>query len=144
MIITRVDPHIYNNDEEQMKQEIYDKNPWTNEKIEKIFKFPNSKTINITFQQASLAKKVQADGLRCFYMSIPPHDIKQEIFYNITTCYKCYKIKDHVTKIAPKKKSTNYTQNVPGQTTHGGNANHQPRDASTVMVNIGQWQQNIV
>ena len=30
-------------------------------------------------------------------MSIPGHNIKQEIFYNLTTCFRCYKVEDHLT-----------------------------------------------
>ena len=104
IIITNVDNYIYNNTEDQIKEEIHDKNPWATGGIDSVFRFPNSKIIKITFTQATLAKKSQATGIRCFHMSIPGHYIKQEIFYNITTCYKCYKIEDHFSNQCPAPK----------------------------------------
>lgn len=67
-------------------------------------KFPNSKTIKITFKQTVSAKKAQDQGLRLFQMNIPHYNIKQEIFYNIKTCFKCYKIETHFTNQCTKPK----------------------------------------
>ena len=89
IIITSVDNHIYDNNEEDIIYEIYEKNLWTQNNIESLFKFPNSKTIKITFNDTSLPKKALTNGLRLFSMSLPAHSIKQEIFYNITTCFRC-------------------------------------------------------
>lgn len=95
VILPNVDIHIYSNAEEEIVEELSDKNPWMAGEIDLLFKFPNSKTIKITFSQTSLAKKAQNTGLRMFQMSIPSHSIKQEKFYNIQTCFRCYAIEDH-------------------------------------------------
>lgn len=105
IIIPGVDNHIYNNPEEDIQAEIEDKNSWATGQIETIFKFPNSHTLKITFKQTANAKKAQDDGIRAFQMSVPHHKIKQEIFYNINTCFKCYKMEDHNTNQCPQDKN---------------------------------------
>ena len=102
VIITSTDNHIYRNNEADILEEIYNNNTWTKNNIDSIFKFPNSRTIKITFRETSFAKKAQTDGLRLFHMSIPFHNIKQEVFYNITTCYRCYELEDHFTNQCKK------------------------------------------
>ncbi len=52
-----MDQHIYQNEEELLKEEIMEKNAWTRNEIEQIIKLPGSRTIKITFTQATLAKK---------------------------------------------------------------------------------------
>ena len=89
IIITNVDNHICNNNEEDIISEIYEKNHWAENNIESLFKFPNFKTIKITFNETSIPKKPQTNGLRLFSMSLPAHSIRQEIFYKIATCFRC-------------------------------------------------------
>lgn len=104
VIIPGVDNHIYGNSEDEIQTEIEDKNTWTTNQIDTIFKFPNSHTLKITFKQTAMAKKAQNDGIRAFQMSIPHHKIKQEIFYSINTCFRCYLMEDHNTNQCPKPK----------------------------------------
>ena len=56
MIVFDVDNLIYYNEEEKIMNEIIDKKEWTNREVDSLFKFPNSKIMNITFKQSTLAK----------------------------------------------------------------------------------------
>ncbi|MPC38830.1 hypothetical protein E2C01_032346 [Portunus trituberculatus] len=103
IIIFNVDPYIYNNTEEEITEELKQQNPWISN-INNVFKFPNSKTIKSTFDQAALALKASDQGLRLFHMSIPKHKIQQEKFYEIQTCFRCYVIEDHYTNKCPQNK----------------------------------------
>ncbi|MPC69443.1 hypothetical protein E2C01_063668 [Portunus trituberculatus] len=81
-----------------MISELYSHNTFLENKIDSVFKFPNSKTIKITFTQAVYAQKSKEHGLKLFSMKIPHHQIQQEKFYHIQTCYRCYEIEAHLTK----------------------------------------------
>lgn len=102
VIAFNLNSHIYNNNEDEMKEEIIAHNQWIGENIDTVFKFPNSRNIKITFTQAIYAIKAQEKGLKLFSMKIPFHQIKQEKFYSIMTCFKSYKIEDHLTKKCPQ------------------------------------------
>ena len=49
-----------------------------------------------------MQKKAQQDGLKMFMMSIPSYAIKQEIYYNVKTCFRCYALEDHNTNQCDK------------------------------------------
>ena len=104
IIIFNADLFIYSNSEEDIKDEIMTKNEWANEQIDSIFTFPNSNNLKITFAQSVLATKAKQQGIRLFSMSIAPHQIQQEEFHNIKTCFKCYAIEDHNTNQCPSPK----------------------------------------
>ncbi|MPC26188.1 hypothetical protein E2C01_019322 [Portunus trituberculatus] len=57
IIITNVDNHINNNNEDDITHELYMNNSWVNSNITSIFKFPNSRAMKITFNESCLAKK---------------------------------------------------------------------------------------
>ena len=101
VIIFKVDPHIYNNSESDITRELQTHNEWIQDGIDTVFKFPNSKTIKITFTQAIYASKAQEHGLKLLQMKIPKHQINQEKYYNIKTCFRCYKLDDHYTNSCP-------------------------------------------
>ncbi|MPC48298.1 hypothetical protein E2C01_042066 [Portunus trituberculatus] len=102
VIAFNINSHIYSNSEDDMINELYAHNTWLDNNIDTIFKFPNSKTIKITFTQAIYAQKAIDHGLKLFSMKIPHYQIQQEKFYQIQTCYRCYEIEDHLTKHCPK------------------------------------------
>ncbi|MPC42311.1 hypothetical protein E2C01_035930 [Portunus trituberculatus] len=54
--------HIYKNNEADILEEIYLNNTWTKNNIDSIFKFPNSRTMKITFKETSFAKKSQTEA----------------------------------------------------------------------------------
>lgn len=89
ILIFKVDNHIYQNTEAEIKNEIQDKNEWATQ-IHQIYKIPNSNTRKVTFITTAMAKKTQDAGLKLFSMRIPPRDIKQDVFHEINTCLKCY------------------------------------------------------
>lgn len=104
ILIFRVDDHIYSNEEHQIKEEIIKENGWV-ESIDKIFKFPKSNIIKVTFNETSKAQKAQEKGLLMFSMRVPTHDIKQDTYFNIMTCLKCYKMEDHSTAQCEKERN---------------------------------------
>ena len=104
VMIFNVDQHIYGNKEDTIKEEIMARNLWTTGIIDQLYKFPASKTIKITFNQAALAKKTIEKGLLLFSMSIPSHQIQQEVYYNIKMCMRCYILEDHNTNQCTKEK----------------------------------------
>ncbi len=104
VIITKVDDVIYDRSNDEIAQELSDNNTWIGAEIDAVFKFPNSNTLKVTFNQTAIAKKCTESGLLAFNLSIPPSDIKQETFIPIKSCMKCYKLEDHSTKECPEDK----------------------------------------
>ena len=105
VIVFNVDLHIYNNTENDIAEEMYAHNNWLENNIDTIFKFPHSKNIKITFKQATTTTKTREVDLKLFHMRIPSHQIHQEKFYNIKTCFRCYKIEDHHTNACSQDSS---------------------------------------
>ncbi len=104
VIVFNVDPHIFNNEEQEIQDELQEHNEWVKNNLSSIYKFPNSKTLKITFSQAATALKALDTGLKMFQMSIPKHRIQQEKFYQLQTCFRCYAIEDHHTNACPLDK----------------------------------------
>lgn len=102
--IFNVENTIYDHDTEEMITEIMERNPFTNNQIQEIEKPPRSKMLKITFTTTNIAKKAAEQGLKMYLMSIPPHQIEQDKFIEIKTCYRCYKVEDHFTSDCPKPK----------------------------------------
>ena len=73
---------------------------WAN--VQEVYKFRNSNTIKITFLDSDMAEKATEFGLLMFRMSIPPFQIHQEEYFELLTCYRCYAVEDHATKLCPK------------------------------------------
>lgn len=97
-----VDSFIYDNLEVEIKQEMMNKNLWSENCIEQVIKFPNKNIIKIIFTQTQVALKATESGIVAFNICIPPNQIKQEKFIPILTCMKCYKLEEHTTKHCPK------------------------------------------
>lgn len=104
VIAFNVNAHIYNNSEDDILNELYTHNSFLEGNIDNVFKFPNSKTIKITFSQAIYASKATEHGLKLFSMKIPHYQIQQDKFYHIQTCFRCYMIESHTTKDCTKHK----------------------------------------
>lgn len=99
----KIDNHIYQNSEEDIIEELSNKNEWVG-KIAQIYKFPNSNTLKITFDETSKALKAQETGLLLFSMRIPKYDVQQAQFHSILTCFRCYAMEDHTTNNCHKAK----------------------------------------
>lgn len=104
VLLFSVDNHIFQNSEEEIKQEIIKSNEWTGTSIS-VFKYPKGNTLKITFAETAQARKSQEAGLLLFSMKIIKFTIKQDVFYNIITCLKCYALETHYTSQYPKDKS---------------------------------------
>lgn len=97
-----VDSFIYDNSEDEIKQEMMHKNLWSENCIEQVVKFPNRNIMKVVFTQTQVALKATENGIVAFNICIPSDQIKQEKFIPILTCMICYKMEDHTTKNCPK------------------------------------------
>ena len=104
VLLFRVDNHIYHNTESEIKEEIEKKNEWVGDLI-KVHKFPEANIIKISFDETNKALKAMESGLKMFFMKVPQHEIKQDKYLNIMTCYRCYAMEDHSTAQCSKDKS---------------------------------------
>ena len=104
VIVTRVDEEIYDRNEDEIVEELIAKNNWIGDEIHSIYKFPNSSTLKITFNETLFAKQCTQKGLLAFKLSIPTTEIKQETFIPIRTCMKCYTLESYATKDCPKER----------------------------------------
>ena len=93
IIIKSIDPFIYNHKEDGIKLELQKQNVWAT--VAEVFKFPNSKTVKVTFTEQSMVDKALDGGLLMFNLSITSCDIARERFIDIPICYRCYKWNDH-------------------------------------------------
>lgn len=74
VIIPRVDDLIFEQNVQDIGEELIKENDWINkEEIENIYKFPKSPTIKITFTLTILTKKCTEKGFEAFKISIPGH-----------------------------------------------------------------------
>lgn len=72
-----VDSHIMKNSVEAIKEEVQRLNPFTDQNIVSIFKFPNNAPIlKITFSETPPAQKCLEAGLKMFKLRISAHIIK--------------------------------------------------------------------
>jgi len=100
VIIRRLDNIIYGSSIDDILCEVNSRNDCLN--AQAVFKFPSAKMIKITFSDREMALGCIRDGLKLFNLFISPTDIKQEEFYNIKTCYRCYLLDAHYTKDCPE------------------------------------------
>lgn len=102
VLLFRVENFIFSHSESEIKEEIINHNDWV-EDITQIYKFPNSNTLKITFQETAKAQKALELGIKMFLMRISPHTMQQDTFLNLMTCMKCYMVEDHSTRNCPKE-----------------------------------------
>lgn len=103
VLLTNVDSHISNNQEDDIKNELLEKNDWISNIIQ-VHKFPSGKIIKITFSDSQQARKAQEAGLKLFSMKVPPYYTKQDKYYHVNVCLKCYALDDHNTYQCPESK----------------------------------------
>ena len=70
-------------------------------KTKTLHKFPNSRTLKVTFDTREMALKCASSGLKLFCLYIPARRIEEEIFVPITFCYRCFAINDHMKRDCP-------------------------------------------
>ena len=103
VLLKRVDRIIYDNETEDIKNEIMTKNE--NLEVIEVFKFPNSPIIKVTFSNCTMAERTLRNGLKIFMMFIPPVCIFKDEFIEIKTCFRCFSLNTHNTHDCPKDSS---------------------------------------
>ncbi|MPC77104.1 hypothetical protein E2C01_071549 [Portunus trituberculatus] len=91
---------IYENSPEEIMEEIERAQGWA--KVAEVFKFPRSSTIKITFRSNEMSQKATTCGILMFNMSVPPNQIRQEIYIPIISCNRCYVVESHTTNQCPQ------------------------------------------
>lgn len=103
VLIFRIDGHIYNNSEDEIKEELQSENTWITG-VASVTKFLRGRGLKITFTETTSARKAQEKGLLLFSMRIPSYNIVQDKFHNVNTCLRCYALEDHHTSNCTKGK----------------------------------------
>ena len=104
VLVFKIDDHIYQQDEDDITTEILTQNDWIRG-ITYTEKFKKGRGLKITFSDTTTCKKVQENGLLLFSMRIPPSNLIQDKYLNISTCLRCYKIDQHYTSNCPKDRA---------------------------------------
>lgn len=100
VVLTRIEDIIYENSEQEIHDEIENKQEWA--KVTNVYKFPKSYTVKVTFQSVQMAKKARETGILAFRLSVPPSQIKEEVYVRVSTCRRCYAVEEHDTSACPK------------------------------------------
>lgn len=97
IFVRNLDIHIGQHSQDELKQEIEEKNDWA--KIEEVIKIKNfTHILKIRFRDTLMADKAMDRGLLAYNMSVTPNQIQRETFVSLLTCFKCYALEDHTTK----------------------------------------------
>lgn len=96
ILLFGVEESAYTHTTDEIKEEIERVNEYTAECIDAVFKFPSSRILKITFCNTAPAVKAQETGLKLFYTRVPSYQVKQEEYYPLKTCMRCYQVDDHV------------------------------------------------
>ncbi len=75
-------------------EEIQRLNPYTDNMVEDVYRFPAKPIIKVIFTQTAVANKARETGLRLFSMSIPPHSIQEEDHIPVQACIFFFISKD--------------------------------------------------
>lgn len=73
--------------------------------IIQVHKFPSGRIIKITFSDSQQAKKAQEAGIKLFSMKIPSYNVKQDQYYHVNVCLRCYELESHNTYQCPRDKN---------------------------------------
>lgn len=95
----QLDELICEHTAEGIQEEIERSNGWA--KVAEVYKFPRSSTVKITFRSSEMSKKATDNGILMFSMSVPPHQIRQEVYIPILSCNRCYAVETHATSQCP-------------------------------------------
>ena len=111
VIIRKVDPHIFENSDIQIKSELEKCNKWCN--VNEVIKFKNSagslvknttnNSMKIVFASSSIAEKSLSYGLSLFSLHVPSYNIIKDKFVSLIVCFMCYAVEDHILANCPKK-----------------------------------------
>ena len=90
LVFKKLDPTIFEYDEQEIKQEFEDREPSTINKIAEIYKMQQHSIIKIKFNDMEIAEKIKKEGIKLFYCTLAPWQIENEKTANLIQCMKCY------------------------------------------------------
>jgi len=99
VIVRYLDCSVYDRGDEEIRGEIESEN---GVRIVDFFKFPNAKSLKLTFLTLEMASRVINKGLKMFHYSVPPSNVERDIFIKLDTCFKCYEVDSHLIAECPK------------------------------------------
>lgn len=100
ILLRQLDQLIGQNSPEDIKDEIERENDWI--KIEEVVKMKNyTHILKLRLEETIMVEKAKRQGILAYNMSISPSQIEVENYVHIRSCYKCYKMEDHLTKDCP-------------------------------------------
>lgn len=102
VILFGVDSNAISHSTEEIIHEIYRVNPYTEDMIDTVFKFPKGNTMKVTFKNTAPAMKSLEQGIKLFNTRVPPHQLQREEYIPVKTCMRCYAVEDHNTPDCPK------------------------------------------
>lgn len=102
IIMFGIDPDAFSHTPEEIIQELYRVNAFTENMIDSTYKFPRGNTLKITFKNTAPALKSLEQGLKLFNTRVAPHQLQREEYYPIKTCMRCYEVDTHNTPECPK------------------------------------------
>ena len=103
VICFRLDEFITENSPAEIKAEVERCQTWA--KLRDVYRFPRSNTIKITFLTGEMAEKACDQGLRMFYLSVPPHQMRRETYTHLIACDRCHALESHNTSECPKPRT---------------------------------------
>ena len=103
VVLFNLDDIIYEKNTETTKSDIEARNPWC--KVTDVFKFKKTKGIKIVLFSSNVAEVCLNRGLLLFQLHIPGVQIKRERYRKLTTCFRCYRINDHLSPECPQRNS---------------------------------------
>ena len=136
VIILRVDDVIWEYDEDEIKEEIVNRNSWIGEELETVYKFSNTntQTIKLTFSLTAHAKRCTEIGIKACGISIPGHAIKIETYIPIKCCMRCYALEDHFTNECSLPSS----YKICSECSTEGHLWHECKEQSKTCLNCGE------
>ena len=100
VLLKHIDSYIYDHSVDEIKFQVTENNDSLD--VVEVYKFPNSKIVKITFTNYEMAEKCLKDGVKLFLLYLPPSNVYQDEFVEVKTCYKCFKLNDHLTYECPE------------------------------------------
>ena len=100
VLLKHIDSYICDHTNDEIKFQITENNDSLD--FVEVYKFPNSNIVKITFTKYEMAEKCLKDGIKMFLLFLPPSNVYRDEFVEVKTCYKCYKLNDHLTYECPE------------------------------------------
>ena len=100
IIVKRIHNSIFENNVEDIKNEIERCNVWC--KVNEVIKLSSTGILKIVCESTDIRQKVLESGLLLFKMFIPQYMIAPDKYISLVTCFKCYELEDHTSRNCPK------------------------------------------